>query len=330
MYTAQAKLMALGLIAVERDVFPDMFLISRQPGETPRFIRGPFDGRTGDWNEVEGVPQAVGQPTGQLTTNMIDRLERATGITAGVPSEYGGESNTNIRTARRGQQVQGAQLDYILAEIQMILARAREIETRRAKAIARAWFGRREKTLYVKISDRSVTYVPNRDFDSDIVATEQPLAGTDAENLTIQTGQMIGTRQMSRRSAMNMSPLIKNPEQEHDQINVEALEDAALASVLAQAQQGMITPPDMARIIKLVRQGRSVEDALIQVHEEAQQRQASAGPPGTEAGAVPPGSPEAQPGLAQPGMGQEQPTAAPQQGSLPLQAALAAAFGGGR
>jgi hypothetical protein len=174
-----------------------------------------------------------------------------------------------------------------------------------------------------------VTYVPERDFDSDVVATEQPLAGTDSENLTIQTGQLIGTRQMSRKTSMAMSPLIKNPELEHDQINVEALEDAALAAVLQQAQMGQFTPPDLAKLIRLVRKGSSVEDALIQVHEEAQARQASAGPPGTEAGPVEPGAPEAQPGLAMPGMGQEQPTA-PAQGKLPLAAALAAAMGGGR
>lgn len=325
-YHAQSKLMALGLIAVERDVFPDMFLISRQPGETPRFIRGPFDGRTGEWNEVEGLPQAVGQPTGALTTNMIDRLERAQGVNSFVASEFGGESNTNIRTARRGRQVMGAQIDFMLAEIQMLMARAREIETRLAQKIAQAWFGKRQVKLYVKVADRSVTYVPDRDFDSDVVAVEQPLAGTDSENLTIQTGQMIGTRQMSRRTSMALSPLIKNPEQEQTQIEVEALEDAGLAAVLTQAQAGQITPPDLAKLIRYRKQGMSIEDAFDRVNQEAQERQASSGEPGTPAGPVPPGSPEAQPGLALPGMGGEQPT---EIGPRSLQAALAAAFGGG-
>ena len=49
----QAKLMALEVIAVEKGVFPDQYLESRN-GETARFISGPHEGRTGYVNIVQG------------------------------------------------------------------------------------------------------------------------------------------------------------------------------------------------------------------------------------------------------------------------------------
>jgi hypothetical protein len=327
MYHAHARLMSLGMIATERDVFPDMFLMSRQPGETPQFISGPFDGRTGQWNMVEGVPQAVGQPMGQWVTNMLDRIERAEGITGGIPAEFGGESSTNIRTGRRGEQVLEAVINFPMAEDQRILALARKVETRRAQAIAKAWFGQREKTLFVFTVDRSVTYTPDRDFDSDVTDVSFPIAGTDANNATIATGQMVGARMMSRRHAMELSPFIRDAEAEHDQITTEALEDTALAVLQAQAQQGALTLPDMARIMELVSSDRKeLVAAIMQAQKEAQDRQASSGEPGTPTGPVPPGTPEAQPGLALPGAGQEQPVAPPAQPAS-LREALAMAMG---
>ena len=105
MYYAQAKLMALEVLAVEKGVFPDVYLESRA-GELARFIDGPYDGRTGQVNIVAGgVIREQANSPGYMTPQTIDRLERAQRVTAGIPAEFGGESGTNIRTGRRGDAV---------------------------------------------------------------------------------------------------------------------------------------------------------------------------------------------------------------------------------
>jgi predicted RNase H-like nuclease (RuvC/YqgF family) len=82
------------------------------------------------------------------------------------------------------------------------------------------------------------------------------------------------------------------------------------AGITAQAQSAQIAPHDVARMIQLVLAGKEIEEAVDQVQQEAQQRQATQAPaPDESQGQVT--SPEAQPGLAQPGVGAEQPTVAP-------------------
>lgn len=310
MYSAHAKLMALGMIGVERDVFPDIYLVGRQAGETPRFITGPHDGRTGLVNEVEGLPQIIQQPIGALTTNFLDRIERGEGITIGSPAEYGGESNTNIRTGRRGEQVMDAILSYPLAEAQRIMAKARAAETVRAQAVVKAWFGDTTKTIFVTALRKSVTYTPSTDFDSDVVSVVHPMAGTDANNLTVMLNALVGGGMSSRISAMRKHPLVDDAETEHDLIIAEQLEQGQLAALLAQAQAGGLQAIDMARIAELVKSDRAEIFAAVQTADrEARERQASSGPPGTPTGPVPEGAPEAQPGLAPPGQGAEAPQA---------------------
>ena len=76
MYQMQAKLMALEVIAVERGIFPDTYLISR-PGETGKFVSGPYDGRTGMVNIIAGGDlKEAGFQQGMGPTATIDRLER--------------------------------------------------------------------------------------------------------------------------------------------------------------------------------------------------------------------------------------------------------------
>lgn len=90
MYYQQSKLMALEVIAVEKGIFPDTYLVSRQ-GEIGRFLDGPHDGRTGMVNIIAGgdIRDIQSQP-GYLTNPTIDRLERNQRVTAGIPAEFGG------------------------------------------------------------------------------------------------------------------------------------------------------------------------------------------------------------------------------------------------
>ena len=161
MYYQQAKLMSLEVIAVEKGIFPDTYLVSR-PGEVGRFLDGPHDGRTGMVNIVSGgdIREVQSQP-GYLTNPTIDRLERNQRVTAGIPAEFGGESSSNIRTGRRGDAVLSAVIDYPVAEAQENFAYALEEENKIGMELAKVYRGDTKTTIYVGTGNaaRPVTYV---------------------------------------------------------------------------------------------------------------------------------------------------------------------------
>jgi hypothetical protein len=303
MYQMQAKLMALEVIAVERGIFPDTYLISR-PGESAKFISGPFDGRTGMVNVVAGGDlREAGQAQGTASGQLIDRLERSMRITSGTPAEFGGESTTNIRTGKRGDAILSAVVDFPVQEAQEILAASMQEENKRAIAIAKTYFGEQRRSFYVSRKAKHVDYVPNKDFETDENNVTYSYAGADANALVVGLGQRIGLGTMSKRSAQEVDPLIADPEREHDRVIQEQLEQALLSSVQQQAQAGTIPPADLAKIMNIVLTDKlPLAEAIEKVNKMAQERQATAAQMG---------SPETQPGLGAPGMGMEQP------GSLP-------------
>ncbi len=298
MYQLQARLMALEVIAVQKGVFPDTWLVGRA-GETPQIVN-PADGLTGEVGLVRGgdLRDMQMQP-GYMTNPAIDRLERAQRLTAGIPQEFGGESTSNIRTGRRGDAVLSATVDFTVQEAQKIMARSLQEENRLAVDVAKAYAGRRPKSFYVgaKNVKSQVDYVPNEHFDSTENVVSYSQAGADINNLVIGGGQRVGMGTMSKRSFMAIDPLVDDPEFEHDTVIAEQLEAALLSAVQNQAAEGILPPGDLARIMDLVAHDKKeLAEAVEQVQREAQERQAEQ---------VPAMSPEAQPGLALPGMGAE-------------------------
>ena len=106
MYQRQAKLDALDMIARFRNVFPDEWIVSTSNSpSSPRIIQE-ADGKQGVRGIVDkGQVQITHLQPGSTTDDALDRLERAQRVTAGIPAEFGGESPTNVRTARRGASV---------------------------------------------------------------------------------------------------------------------------------------------------------------------------------------------------------------------------------
>ena len=305
MYQMQAKLMALEVIAVERGIFPDTYLISR-PGETGKFVSGPYDGRTGMVNIIAGGDlKEAGFQQGMGPTATIDRLERNMRITSGIPAEFGGESNSNIRTGKRGDAILSAVVDFPVQEAQELLGESLVEENKRAIAIAKSYFGNERRSFYVSFrgAQGHVDYVPNKDFETDDNVVTYSYAGSDANSLVVGLGQRVGLGTLSKRSAQEIDPLVADPELEHDRVVAESLEQALLLSVQQQAQQGSIPPADLARIMQLVVSDKMpLAEAVDSVHKEAQTRQATPAPAG---------APETMPGLAQPQMGAEQPGTLP-------------------
>ena len=316
--TESSPFMALEVIAVQKGVFPDTWLVGRA-GETPQIVN-PADGLTGEVGLVRGgdLRDMQMQP-GYMTNPAIDRLERAQRLTAGIPQEFGGESTSNIRTGRRGDAVLSATVDFTVQEAQKIMARSLQEENRLAIDVAKAYAGRRPKSFYVaakNIKDQ-VDYVPNDNFDSTENVVSYSQAGADINNLVIGGGQRVGMGTMSKKSFMAIDPLVDDPEFEHDTVVVEQLEAALLSAVQNQAVEGILPPGDLARIMDLVaRDKKELAEAVEQVQREAQERQAEQ---------VPAMSPEAQPGLALPGMGAESmPVEEPQQDAAGLEELLGA------
>ena len=294
----QARLLALEVIAVQKGVFPDTWLVGRA-GETPQIVN-PADGLTGEVGVIRGgdLRDMQMQP-GYMTNPAIDRLERAQRLTAGIPAEFGGESPTNIRTGRRGDAVLSAAVDFPVQEAQRILARSLQEENKLAIDMAKRYAGNKGKTFYVttKNAKGPVEYTPNVNFDSTENVVTYSQAGADVNNLVIGGGQRVGMGTMSKRSFMSIDPLVEDPEFEHDSVIAESLEEALLTSIQQQAVEGAIPPADLARIMDLVANNElELAKAVERVQKEAQERQAKQ---------VDAAAPEAQPGLAMPGMGAE-------------------------
>jgi len=311
MYNLQSKLMALEVIAVERGIFPDTYLVSR-PGETARFVAGPYDGRSGQVNVVAGgdVREMAANP-GFATNGMMDRIERSQRIASGTPAEFGGESTSNVRTGKRGDAILSAVVDFPIQEAQEIFAASLQEENKRAIAIAKTYFGNERKSFYISTRGAKghVDYIPNKDFEDDNNVVTYSHSGADANSLVVGLGQRIGIGIMSKQTAQEIDPFISDPELEKDRVISEGLEQALLQSIQTQAQQGAIPPSDVAAIVAMVLSDKAnLAEAVTKVHEEAQKRQATPAPAG---------APETMPGIAAPGTGAEQPAQAPQGAGAP-------------
>lgn len=317
-YWTQAKLQALETIAVTRDVFPNVWVIG-QDGQNPQIIQEP-DGLRDIRGEIRNGTIMVEQShPGYTTPTSIDRLERNARVTGRIPSEYGGEAGTNIRTGRRGDAIISATVDFTVQEAQRTIQRALRCENMLAIAIDRAYYGQTTKTIYLGTtgSKKQDTYTPADLWTSDRHDVAYTHAGSDANQLTIGLLQLNGAGAMSKYTLMRKHPMIDNPEREHDMLQVETLEQALLGSVGQMAAQGQLPPSDLARLMQLVRNDKmELADAVIKVQEEAQQRQAQQ---------VPPDSAAAQPGIALPGAGAEAATVPPvEPGMRNLQSLLGA------
>ena len=292
MYYMQARLMALEVEAVAKGVYPDTYLVSR-PGEIGRFIDGPHDGRSGKVNIVTGGDIKDQQTTpGYMTNPVIDRLERNTRVTSGIPSEFGGESPTNIRTGRRGELVLSSTIDFPVGEAQEIFAASLEAENEAAMKLAKFYDGSTPRTFYLGTGNaaRPVTFSAADVFDHTEHVISYPAVGSDLNSLIVGLGQRVGMGTMSKQTAASLDPFIDAPELEHDRIIAEGLEQALVSGIQQQAATGAIPPAVIAKLIDLVANDKlEIAPAMNKIIEDAQKQQEQAaqqqGPPGAPQGA---------------------------------------------
>jgi hypothetical protein len=312
LYWSQAMMMALEVIAVNRAIFPDEWIESRQ-NETAQIIQE-ADGMRGERGVITGgTIRSLATNPGVQTYPTIDRIERALRVSGGIPADLTGESPSNIRTGRRGSQVLSSTIDYVIQEAQEVLAAALEEENVRAIATAKAYYpGKRSFFVSWNGKGQWTEYDPVETFETDRHRVRYSMPGANINELLIGAGQRVGMGSLSKETWMSMDPMVEDPDLEIRRVDIEGLRAAALQALQTQASSGAIPPADFARMIELRNQGLELEAVVMKVQEEAQQRQASAGELGAPDGPALPGAPEAQPGLAQPGVGAEVPAAIPE------------------
>jgi len=283
MYYTQARLMALEIIAIEKDIFPDTYLESRQ-GEVGRFLDGPHDGRTGKVNIVSGgaIRNIQSQP-GYMTPQAINRLEENQRQTAGIPNEFSGESTSGIRTGRRGDAVLSATIDFPIAEAQELFAYALEREDEIAAALAKQFDGKNERVIPVGTSNSNkvVRYVADETFETVEHVVSYPITGVDINTLNVQIGTLLGSGMMSIETAQVLSPLISDPEGERDRIVAQSVNQALLAGWLQKVTTGEVPLTAAAKVAKWVGTDKmelpeAIEKATKEAAAEAEAQQAGA------------------------------------------------------
>lgn len=294
-YQLQARLMALYTIAQERAIFPETWIYS-PPGMPQAEVIVAADPKEGIVGEIQGGSiQKIDMSPSPMTSSVIDRLEYIERVSGAVPSEFSGHSGSNIRTGRRGDAVMSATIDYRLQEAQTIFEQSLEEENRIAIAIAKA-YSTKQHSLYVPNRGK-LTYRASLFNGDDEHEVRYAYAGADANSLTIAVGQKLGLETLSRESAMELDPLVRDVELEKDRIVSEAVQRAFLSSIQTQAADPNAAwqPEDFARFGMLVETNRkNVYEAAQQVNDEVKKRQAQ-----QAAGAMQ--GADAMPGLSMPG-----------------------------
>lgn len=311
LWQAQAMFMALMTIGVQRSIWPEMW-VSDGPGGEGTEIVVPADPLRGIVGKITGPGKLdiVRPEMSQTAQSMIDHLERALRLEGGIPAELGGESASNIRTARRGSDILSSAIDFPIQEEQDILAAALKEENRIAVAIDKAYFPA-SKSFYISMTAGEVTYEAPTLWETDVATTRYSHSGVDAQGLVVELGQLVGTGMLSHRTAMETHPLIEDAQSEFDRMTAETLDQGLL-----QGMAQMAANPDMAPVVAGVRlkiAGGEMEiaDGVLAVHKAMQEQQAEQQAQQQQAQAAAGPDPNAQPGMAQP-----TPTVAPPPGGL--------------
>lgn len=307
-YENASKLASLEYIAVKQSIFTQKWLVSHPNSPGMAQIIVPANGMTGQIGEIRnGQIQEINSQPAMAAGQMQDRLERTGRLAGAIPAEEGGEAATNIRTAKRGEQVMGAAIDMPVQEHQEIFEDSMEAENRRAVAVEKGYFGSKQTSFYIPRSGKidKADYVPNDIFENDQNVVKYQMAGTDINAFVVGALQRVQAETLSTETFMSMDPYVEDVQEEMTRIYVEGGRRALLQSIESAAQQGTFASNYIAEWIKAFRDGKTtIEDATTEVHAQMQKDQ-SAQAAQQQASAPPP---EQQPGLGaamggQPGQG---------------------------
>lgn len=337
----QSKLMSLEVLAQQKAIFPDMFVIGN-PNETPKILTGAWqDGRTGAMNLLSGVGQVgqISQTPDVRNQAMIDRLERNTRVSAGLNPQMGGESYGSLRTGRALDAMMASSVDPRIQEMHEVHEAWMPYVNSTILAAYEGWFPDKKYTIFSGWpSDKGmIEFTPSTDIEGIYDNTvSYAVPGADVIQTTQVLGSMLGAKVISTNSFQSKHPWIDDSDQEQENIVKEDIHKAMLAGVQEQIASGQMPMAIVARLYDMVAEGTSLSEAMTNIDEEIRAEQAAAAEqaqmqsaanaqPGLAAGPA-----AAMPGAAPPGM--EQMGAAPmgpQGPEVDMAAMLQGALGAG-
>jgi len=299
-----AKLMALEIVAQEKAIFPDRYIIGRS-GQVPMIVGGEWkDGREGEVNvllDAEQIGELHSTP-GQGTNIAIDRLERNARVSTGTVPQIGGESYGALRTGRGIDALMGASLDPRVQELQETMEAHLPYLNECIFATYRGYFDDQKFVTFTGFAGDSghVEFTPQEHFESFDNVVSHSIPGADVQGTTIQLGQLLQMKGISLNTFRVKHPFVDDPEAEGRRVDEEQLEDAVMAGIQNQAAQGTMPIIYVATIEKFRKDGHDIFESIRLADEEIREQQAQEVPEPGEGQMM---APEAAPGLAgQPGV----------------------------
>lgn len=300
-----AKMMTLDVLAKEKAIFPDRYIVGKV-GANPQIVGGEWqDGRTGVINVVLdadgiGTMNFAGDPT---ATQAIDRLERNARISSGLVPQFGGETYGALRTGRGIDALMGAAVDPRIQEMQEVVETWLPTLNEVVFETYKAYWPAKKFTLVSgwPTDSGEVVFTPSEHIETTANSVSYPIAGADVQATNIILGQLLGSEAISRQTFRERHPWIGDPAEEAARVEEETMERAALQSILNQAMQppqaGGMSLPQLALIEKARREDPAgdIFTAIETAQRRMQEMQAQEAPPPPPGMAAPP---EQMPGMA--------------------------------
>ena len=185
-----SKMMALEILAQEKAIFPDRYIIGRS-GQVPMIVGGEWkDGREGEVNvllDAESIGELRSTP--DPSTNIaIDRLERNARISTGTVPQIGGETYGALRTGRGIDSLMGAALDPRIQEMQEIMEAHLPHLNECIFATYEGYFGNKQFSMFTGYAGDfgQVEFTPNEHFETHDNVVSYSIPGADIQGTTIQ------------------------------------------------------------------------------------------------------------------------------------------------
>lgn len=323
----QAKLMTLFIIAQEKAIFPDVYIVGRQ-NATPQIVGGQWeDGREGKANllmDVESIGTLRTTPD-PGTMQLTDRLERNFRTSTGLVPQFGGETYGALRTGRGMDALAGIAVDPRIQEMHEIYEQWGPHLNQAIFAMYKGYWGDKKFSMYSGIpgDGELVEFIPKRDIETLENTVSYVVAGADVVQQTQILGSLYGAKAISARTFRQMHPWIRDPELEGKMIDEEAFEDALKQTIIQQMVQGQMPPMIAVYVRNGLQEHGDIFRAVEEADRKARELQAQQAPPAPE-GMI--AAPEAMPGMAGgPGMLQQPaPEAVPPQDQVAVPEGAAA------
>jgi len=295
----QAKLTALDILAQEKAIFPDMYVIGRQ-NAMPQIVGGGWkDGRSGETNvlmDVEQVGMLRSTPD-MRTTQLVDRLERNFRTSVGLVPQMGGETYGALRTGRGIDALMGAAVDPRVQELHEIDEAYMPHLNEAIFATYEGYWPSKKFTLFSGWPGDmgQVEFVPSEDIETRNNTVSYSIAGADVIQQTQILGSLLGTGAISRQTFRSKHPYIDDADAEAALVEEEQIEEALKQSILQKLTSGQM-PPQVAVIIRdEMKKGKDIFAAVDAADRKLREQQATQAPPPPEGMAA---APETMPGMA--------------------------------